>query len=487
MNKKTIFFTIFSLFLSSFVFFMEPKKLIEPEEIYHVYLAGETLGYIRSEDKLEKYIDQEQSELKKQYKVDKVYAPNNLDIMKELTFDQKISKEEEIYETIKEKSPFTVNGYIATIEGTEYMSEDGQVKDEDQIIYVLSKDLFTDSVMKAMGAFISEDKYTKFVNHTQAEITNTGTRIEDVYITNKITIKQGKISTENLIFTNEDDLTKYLLFGTLEKQKEYVVKKGEDVEDIAYKNKLSVEEFLIANTDIKSSDTLLYAGQKVNLGLIKPTIKYVEEDHVVEVETVKYETKIEYDNNLLDGIERIKQQGSNGQQRVTRKVQKVNGEIKSVVTTKTETIKPVVNKIIVKGNKHPEIGNLGYWAWPTAKPYTISSPYAYRWGKLHEGIDISGTGYGSPIYAANNGVVVVAGYNATNGNYIYIDHRNGYYSVYAHLASINVSVNQVVSMGQKIGTMGQSGYAFGTHLHFSIFYGYPFRAGSYTLNPMRFY
>ena len=109
------------------------------------------------------------------------------------------------------------------------------------------------------------------------------------------------------------------------------------------------------------------------------------------------------------GYEKVKQQGENGTLRITKKVQKVNGQIASAVITKTDVIKASVPKIIVKGSKVvPNVGNVGVWGWPTAKPYCITSPYGWRWGKLHEAFDISCTGCGSPIYAANNGTVETA-------------------------------------------------------------------------------
>lgn len=147
-----------------------------------------------------------------------------------------------------------------------------------------------------------------------------------------------------------------------------------------------------------------------------------------------------------------------------------------------------------------------YWAWPTESNYVITSTFGYRWGSLHDAIDISGSGYGSNIYAANNGVVTtvksgcVPGYTSCNGkggNYIVINHNsNNYYTVYMHLKDIKVSVGQVVTRGQVIGTMGNTGnvvpvptssspYA-GTHLHFALYIGQPYNGG-YAVNPMRLY
>ena len=488
MNKKTVFITFICLILSSFVFFVGYKKMDNPQELYRVYLKGETIGYIENKELLEKYIDDAQIALKEKYNVDKVYAPNELDVMKEITYNQKISTEEEIYEKIKDKSPFTINGYKITIKGIQIIDEEqGEITTEDTVVYVLDKELFNEAVKNTVEVFVSEENYNNFINNTQKEITDVGTIIEDIYIKNEITIKEGRISTDETIFTDLDELNKYLLFGTTEEQQKYTVKDGDVISDIAYNNKLSVEEFLIANPEFTSASNLLYEGQIVNLGLIDPMFNLIEEDHVVEIQTQKYDTIIEYDSSLLVGYEKVVQEGVDGTVKVTKKVQKSNGEIESAIIATTEIVKPTVSKIVVKGSKViPTVGNVGVWYWPTNKPYIITSTYGWRWGKLHEGLDISGTGYGSPIYAANNGTVDRAGYTSTNGNYIYINHNNGYYSIYAHLASINVTVGQAVSMGDKIGTMGQSGYAFGTHLHFGIYRGYPFTTG-YSVNPLNFY
>lgn len=84
MNKKTVFITFICLILSSFVFFVGYKKMDNPQELYRVYLKGETIGYIENKELLEKYIDDAQIALKEKYNVDKVYAPNELDVIKEM-------------------------------------------------------------------------------------------------------------------------------------------------------------------------------------------------------------------------------------------------------------------------------------------------------------------------------------------------------------------------------------------------------------------
>ena len=91
MNKKDILYVLFALIVSSGMLFVGYKKPPVPEEVYRVYLKGETIGYIKNKELLEEYIDNEQAEIKDKYKVDKVYLPNELDIVKEVTYNKNIS------------------------------------------------------------------------------------------------------------------------------------------------------------------------------------------------------------------------------------------------------------------------------------------------------------------------------------------------------------------------------------------------------------
>jgi murein DD-endopeptidase MepM/ murein hydrolase activator NlpD len=113
----------------------------------------------------------------------------------------------------------------------------------------------------------------------------------------------------------------------------------------------------------------------------------------------------------------------------------------------------------------------GYFTWPTAL-HTISG-YNYGEGGSHRGIDISAQ-EGTPIYAADNGVVTMAnlgGWNYGYGNVIQIDHGNGFVTIYAHLSNILVAPCTPVLAGSQIGAAGNTGNSSGTHLHFEIRYG----------------
>jgi murein DD-endopeptidase MepM/ murein hydrolase activator NlpD len=103
--------------------------------------------------------------------------------------------------------------------------------------------------------------------------------------------------------------------------------------------------------------------------------------------------------------------------------------------------------------------------WPVNGP--ITSPFGMRWGRMHEGVDISAPS-GTPIRAANAGTVAIAAPTGGYGNYTCINHGGGLSTCYAHQASYAVGVGDSVSQGQVIGNVGCTGSCFGDHLHFEV-------------------
>ena len=104
--------------------------------------------------------------------------------------------------------------------------------------------------------------------------------------------------------------------------------------------------------------------------------------------------------------------------------------------------------------------------WPSTERYL--SGFDYTPDTNHFGIDIAGR-TGNPIYAADHGVVVYAGWNDYGyGEMVVIDHGSGWQTLYAHLNQVNVSCGQEVIQGEVIGLMGSTGKSTGPHLHFEI-------------------
>jgi murein DD-endopeptidase MepM/ murein hydrolase activator NlpD len=103
--------------------------------------------------------------------------------------------------------------------------------------------------------------------------------------------------------------------------------------------------------------------------------------------------------------------------------------------------------------------------WPVQGP--VTSPFGWRWGRMHEGIDI-GVPYGTPIHAAASGTIIYCGWESGYGNLTVIDHGNSLATAYGHQSSIAVSCGQQVTQGQVIGYVGSTGHSTGPHLHFEV-------------------
>jgi murein DD-endopeptidase MepM/ murein hydrolase activator NlpD len=103
--------------------------------------------------------------------------------------------------------------------------------------------------------------------------------------------------------------------------------------------------------------------------------------------------------------------------------------------------------------------------WPVQGP--VTSPFGWRWGRMHEGIDI-GVGYGTPIHAAAGGTVIYCGWEEGYGNFVVLDHGGNLATAYGHQSSIAVACGQQVAQGQTIGYVGCTGHCTGPHLHFEV-------------------
>lgn len=467
----------------------------EPTEVYKVYLDGKSLGRVNSKEKLSNLINDESKDLKEQYNVNNVYEPSGLSLEKEYTYITNIKTEQDIYNKIKDKAPFTIRGYkIEIIYPEEQINVDGEIiKNKKPLtLNVLNKEDFEEAFMKVVKIFSGEEYYENYLNDIKLNDGELGEQIESVYFEETIKIKQAKLSVNEEILTNENDISRYLLFGTLEKQGSYLVKEDDTVETVSVKHNLNTEELLIANPELKNENVLLSNGQKLNVGLIKPVVTIVKEQHEVTEVDVPFKTEYVDDKTKFIGHESVQTEGSKGKSRVTTKVLYRNGDINDLVNIKEDQITPPVNKVIRRGTKgiqtnytYTNMQGTGDWSWPTISPSIITSRFGYRWGRNHNGIDISGTGSGSPIFAAQGGTIITNEYHNSWGYYTVIDHHNGFYTLYAHLIKLgNHRVGTKVSKEQVIGYMGNTGYSTGTHLHFELRRGSSFASSTF-LDPCR--
>ena len=419
---------------------------------------------------------------------DQINEPNGLQVRKFTTYNNKVMSVEDIYDKIAEKSSFTVEGYKITIKSHEKNSDETIYKE----IYVKDEEIFKKAVESMIKTFLGENDYNAYYNNTQEKIQTVGSYINNVFVDDDITIKQMQVPVDEIIYVDDATLAKYLLFATTDEQKIYVVQEGDTISSVAMKNKISTQEFLISNRQFSSESSLLFPGQEVVIGVTDPQIKVVVEREVREDVESQYSITERVDPERVIGDNEVIQKGENGLLRVSRLTTSVNGDVVNVEPIgENEVLKYPIEEVVVKGGKAvPNIGSLDNWAWPTNSGYMITSYYEWRISPIsgarefHTGLDIAGTGYRSPIYAANNGTVIEAGWNNGGwGNLVIIDHNNGYYTMYAHQDEVIAKVGDTVAKGQQIGYMGATGWATGVHCHYEVWHGGKWQR----INPLSIY
>lgn len=203
---------------------------------------------------------------------------------------------------------------------------------------------------------------------------------------------------------------------------------------------------------------------------------------IVYTREIAYDITTEYDESQPSSYEKVKTEGENGEEEVTVRTVYVDGVQTDAYETDSEVIKEAVDEVVVKGSDSSSEGTSssstsssssygsGSFIWPVPYTHNITSEFGMRWGRLHGGIDIAAGGvYGQPIVAADSGTVILAGNQGDGyGNYVIIDHGNGYKTLYGHMSSVAAYTGQQVSQGEVIGYVGSTGNSTGPHLHFEI-------------------
>ena len=249
----------------------------------------------------------------------------------------------------------------------------------------------------------------------------------------------------------------------------YTAAADETVQNVVDATGVSWDSLAALNPDLTGLDETLQEGQQLITSVSSPELLKVE---VIERQTytvdVPYETSTSESDEYDFGETVVTSPGENGIQELTQDVVYVDGSVTATNIVKVETLKEPVTEYVVKGTRLKSGMTAAYgsgeWMWPVPG-YT----YVSRWmSSYHKGADICAP-YGTPIYAADSGVVVTAGYHYSYGNYVIIDHGNGWRTLYGHMSALGCSVGQAVQRGQVIGYVGSTGNSTGNHCHFEMY------------------
>lgn len=249
----------------------------------------------------------------------------------------------------------------------------------------------------------------------------------------------------------------------------YTAGADETVQTVVDNTGVSWDSLASMNPQLTSLDQELEEGEQITTGVSSPEMLKVE---VIERQT--YTVEIPFDTVTSESDEYdfgktvVDSPGENGIQELTQDVVYVDGAVTETNIVKVETLKEPVTEYVTKGTRLKSgmtaTYGSGEWMWPVPG-YT----YVSRWmSSYHKGADICAP-YGTPIYAADSGVVVTAGYHYSYGNYVIIDHGNGWRTLYGHMSALGCSVGQAVQRGQVIGYVGSTGNSTGNHCHFEMY------------------
>ena len=216
---------------------------------------------------------------------------------------------------------------------------------------------------------------------------------------------------------------------------------------------------VVAQTSLTDDLGTLYSD-------LAPRLDVTSTRAVTYTETIPYET-ITQENDQLDQTYRATlQEGSAGEAVVTAEIQTVDGQEHGRTILARTVLSEATDEIVEVGTRNVGIGT-GEFDLPVYG-YTFTSGFKWRWGKLHSGVDLA-VAEGTPVYAADNGKVIVAEDSGNGyGNYIILDHQNGFKTLYGHNSKLLVSVGDIVAKGDKIALSGNTGNSTGPHLHFEV-------------------
>ena len=352
---------------------------------------------------------------------------------------------------------------------------------EDQLKkLILSADLCKASVWSVninganVVAAATEADANSILDGVKSHYLTDGSQVVNAAFKENVVVTKAAMNAADIM--KPQDAVNLIITGTKE-PKVYTVQNGDTLWDIAIANGMSPAELAAANPALKPDR--LKIGQQLNLFQIKPYVTVQTKEIVAATEKIDFKTVYETTNTLYKGEVQVKTAGVYGTKEVRTELVKENGvivastQLDSVITAQPQ------NQVALKGTKSiATFTGSGSFSSPVTH-IEISSAYGSRGGGRHTGVDLRNP-KGTPILAADDGVVIAVSNHGSPGKTIKLSHGNGLETWYEHCDSILVSIGQVVKKGEEIGTVGATGNATGYHLHFEV------RKNGVPQNPMNY-
>lgn len=251
------------------------------------------------------------------------------------------------------------------------------------------------------------------------------------------------------------------------------------VEEIAKSDQRMMEEIRTLASDVLSAKETL-AAEKVTVEEKKTELAAAEEElEAKRAESEKLLDELIANAELLDAdMEKYDAMKNELAEEIAQKEKEYNEKVEAERRAQEEANKNNNGGGSTGGSTGGGSTGDGSFLYPLPRSCGswCTSPYGYRYHPIsgtytfHSGVDLAAAG-GTPIYASKSGTVTTAAYAQYSwGNYVVINHGDGYSTLYAHMRYYAVSVGEHVNQGDVIGYVGTTGNSTGNHLHFNVYY-----------------
>ena len=428
-----------------------------PQIVHMLYQDGNLIGAVRNTARLDQMLKDVYSE---RYEDD--FPGSRLD----LGMDVYLTEEESyfVYEDADDEIlAYIDDNRLFTLEATaiSFSDEEGVYAR----IFVSNQDIYESAMNTYISYFVDP---SAIVGSQQSALTTYGSRDVSVSIPQTISISRDYAPIEEIKKT-EYEVLEYLKYGDDPQLEYYTVQAYDTVAGVGSKNHgLSATQVMNINRDkISSVDQLLKEGDELCVTYFTPPIDIIVEKDSLRQMPVYFETAYVEDSNLILGEREVRQNGINGARNVLYAERWINGVLVNGTEKSSVMIQEPQSEVIALGTQQlPDVGT-GVYRFPVENP-AISCGYGCYFG--HEGTDIVNQyDRWGDVYAADTGVIETNAYQAINGNYVVINHNNGYKTYYGHMRELSeLPEGTIVTKGQMIGHIGMTGLATGPHVHFMV-------------------
>ncbi len=440
--------------------------LNKTNKLIKLYLGDKLIAVVNDETYLkQKFNDLYLKDYKHNYPNNNLSYSSEISIVEELSYYNYENKDNEIFGYLLKNDLIGVKTTAISFSSNKGIYD---------TIYVLNFDEFLSARDDFLLNFISKESLANFIaGESNKELSDYGRRDLNIRIREKINIVGERYVKPSEIFKNKEEILDYLRYSRSKERVYYTVVEGDTVEGVASKaTNFNASSLILINPGILSSPRqLLKPGLKLNITYFNsPITVEIKKENLVKEEIYPASPLYIEDEEILIGRSKVEVEEEAGYKNVLYEETWINGILQpnSASVIKSEVIKEPIQAVIKTGSKIiPSVGT-GRFRFPVDN-ILITCVFGCYYN--HTGLDLQNyyNRYGE-VYAADNGIVEENAWsNGGYGNYVIINHNNGYRTLYGHLNVPGfLPVGSVVEKGDLIGQIGNTGRSEAPHLHFEV-------------------